>query len=176
MRKIFFLFAGALVSFFLLSYIDEYENLIQPFFSKPERPLAISQAGVKEDIKATIRDFNDNISDAFRLSDPSLLSKGQIDDKLRISIAEEIHYLLKEGKVMDMKVNDIKIGKITPISPRQVQVSTREVIGLRYLDTKGSVSSVYQEAEYTMAYTLEKVKDAWKVVLFETAGVSGPGQ
>ena len=61
-KKIILLFSGAIASFLLLSYIDEYENLVLPLLpaTKVESPLAgKSEEVLRSDLQRTIRAFND---------------------------------------------------------------------------------------------------------------------
>lgn len=176
MRKIALLFVGAAASFMLLSYVDEYENLLLPFFSAERRTANISTDEIKEDLLITINDFNKMLYSAYFLSDISVLSSEQIGDGVRSAIAEDISYLTKEGKVMDLKIKSIEIKRVTALSARHIQVTTRGKAELRYLDRSGKEEGMYQETEYPMAYTLEQVKGGWKVISFETTSVSEAGQ
>lgn len=175
MRKIFFLFVGAVASFLILAHIDEYENLILPLIAKPEGPFAKPSEKINNDILKIIRDFNTSLASAYLTSDPSLLAYGPIDESLRSSIAEEISYLTREGKVMDLKIKDIEIEKVEFISSTLIRATTGETVRLRYLSiSKRDEEVAYKETQYNMAYTLVKTDNNWKITNYETISVKEP--
>lgn len=169
MQKIVLLFVAAAASFMFFSYIDEYENLILPLFSTQKRPSAVNlPESINEDFLKIIREFNDNLSRAYLFSEPSLLSSGSIDDGLISFLSAEINYLTKEGKVMDLRVRDIRIEKINYISIRRMRVNTSESLRLRYLTlTDRKESTTFPDAQQKMTYTLERFDGVWKVVSYE---------
>lgn len=172
MKKIFFLFAGAIASFLILAHIDQYENLILPLIAKPEGLFARSSDRVNNDVLKVIREFNAFLASAYLASDPSSLTLLPIDERLRSSIAEEINYLTREGKVMDLKIKDIEIEKIERLSPNLIRATTRETVGLRYLSLpKRNEEVAYQETQYNMAYTLVKTDKNWKITNYETRSI-----
>jgi len=174
MKKIVFLFAGAAALFLLLSFIDEYENLILPLLSttKVERPSSAVDSGQADDVARAIRNFNDLLAEAYLTSDSSTLLEHPIDRKLITSLTEEISYMKREGKIMDLHVEKINIDSIRPVSPVLLHVKTRETVRLRYLirsDLKHEGS--YNTAIYYMKYTLEGVEKGWKILSVETVAV-----
>ena len=175
MKKIILLFAGAVASFFLFSYIDEYENLILPLLSekKADRPsFSVRAADIETDFEKTIGAFHEVLAEAYISSNPSVLMRSPVDEGLIPSIAQEIDYLAREGRVMDMKVRDISINKIVPLSSFSVRVNTREVVEISYysdIDREKVVS--FPLAEYDMRYSLGWRNNRWYVLSFETIGV-----
>lgn len=179
MKKIITLFAAAAASFLLLAYIDEYENLIKPLFNRAEseKPLTIYQEQIGENVNRTILDFSNSLSKAYLAGDPSLLAVGLLDDKLRAIIAEEITYLKREGRVMELSVKDLKIKDVRFISSRLIRVSTTETVGLRYLSIDDKRERItYPDARQEMVYTVEYVMGKQKVLSFEVIGVQGAGR
>jgi len=175
MKRIFFLFAVAVASFLLLAHIDEYENLILPLIAKTENPFAKPSGSINNDVLKIIREFNTFLANAYLASDPSLLAPGPIDERLRLSIADEINYLTREGKVMDLKIKDIEIEKVEFISSNLIRATTREMVALRYLSTsKGNEEIAYLETPYRMAYTLMMAGNKWKITNYETRSVKEP--
>lgn len=176
MKKIISLFAAAAASFLLFAYIDEYENLIKPLFNQveSEKSLTIYQEQIGENVNRTIMDFSSSLSKAYLAGDPSLLAAGLIDDKLRTVIAEEITYLKREGRVMELSVKDLKIEEIRFISSRLIRVSTTETVGLRYLniDDKKEIIT-YPDARQDMVYTVEYIMGKQKILSFEVISVQG---
>lgn len=175
MKKIFFLFVVAVASFLILAHIDQYENLILPLIAKPEGLFARSSDRVNNDVLKEIREFNAFLASAYLASDPSSLTLLPIDERLRSSITEEINYLTREGKVMDLRVKDIEIEKIerlSPISPNLIRATTRETVRLRYLSlSKRNEEVAYQETRYNVVYTLMMAGSKWKITSYETRSV-----
>lgn len=171
MKKIILLFAGAVGIFILLSFMDEYENVILPFFAGKNSDNIYL---VKEDegVKVALRDFNNTLTKAYLSADPSLLKSATIDMGLYSGIADEISYLAREGKIMDMKISDIAVKKIETLSPGFLRVNTGEKVGLRYLslaDKKELV--VYADAWHDMVYMIAMKDGKWRVVSYETRGI-----
>lgn len=161
--------------FMVLAHLDQYENLIVPLIAKPEDPFAKPSDRINNDVLKVIRDFNAFLANAYLKADPSLLPFGGIDEKLRSSLAEEINYLTREGKVMDLKIKDIEIEKVEFISSALIHATTRETVGLRYLSIpKGDEEVAYLETQYKMAYTLTMAGNKWKITSYEIRSVKEP--
>lgn len=177
MKKIVLMFSGAVLSFLLLSYIDEYENLILPFISPPtpNSYIAVSPDSMNEDIRDMVIAFNRGLARAHLKSDPSLLNQlSIIDESLRPSLAGEIAYLAREGKIMDINVKAMDVEKVQAVSPQTIQAYTKETVGLRYLNSAtGSETAIYPDAQYRMRYTIRATGGELKVVAFETISIKG---
>ena len=171
MRKIGLLFLGAIFSFFALSYIDEYENLILPFFTESTTNLPTPkdfENQLSSELKNTIVNFNASLSKAYLEMDPSLLSSN-VDKGLMKSIAGDIRYLAREGKIMDIKVVSLKIEKIEPLSASILSLETTETVKLRYLALPDRhESAVYPPAIFNMRYSLARSDGEWQILSFET--------
>lgn len=164
------LFIGAIASFFFLSYIDEFDVFMLPLLKKGP-PSAGFHDMVKEgDVEVAIRDFNDTVAKAYLSSDPLLLNSEVVDYDIRSSIAQDIDYLTREGKVMELRLRGMEIEKVEIISPRLARVNTREILGLRYLSMVGKGTIEYPDSMYDMVYTLSRMNGKWKVVSYETVG------
>lgn len=175
MKKITIMFLGALLLFMILAHIDQYENLILPLIAKPEGLFAKPSDRASNEVLKIIHDFNTSLAAAYLKSDPSLLPSAGIDERLRSSITEEINYLIREGKVMDLRVKDIEIEKIERLSPNLIRATTRETVELRYLSlSKRDEEVAYQETQYNMAYTLMMAGSKWKITNYETRSVKEP--
>jgi len=177
MKKIVLMFAGAILSFLILSYIDEYENLVMPFVASPtsDNYTTVSPDGMNEDIRDMILAFNRGLARAHFTSDPSLLNQlSIIDDSLRPSLAGEIAYLAREGKIMDINVKELNVDKVQAVSPQTIQVYTKETVGLRYLSSATGIETViYPDAQYSMRYTVRATGGELKIAAFETMSVKG---
>lgn len=170
MNKIILLFAGAVASFLLFSYIDEYENLMLPFFKAEGPAIAVPSAGVSDEIKSTLDGFTDSLEKAYHSSDPTPLRLANIDAKLYSSISQEIDYLRREGRVMELDVKEVSIEKVEALSRDIVRVTTSERVGVRYLNTLDSKETLYPDAMYVMVYTIAVSGSGLKIVNYETVG------
>ena len=176
MRKIVLLFLGALFSFFAFSYIDEYENLIAPFFTESTTnptPSKDFENRHSSELENTIVNFNASLSKAYLEMDPSLLSSN-VDKGLMKSIAGDIRYLAREGKIMDIKVVSLKIEKIESLSASMLSLETKETVKLRYLDLPDRhESAAHPPAIFRMKYSLAWSGGEWQILSFETVLVDG---
>lgn len=168
MKKIILLFIGAIASFLVLAYIDQYENLVQPLFSPRREPAPLS--GSEATVKKIISDFNNALTKAYLYSDSSLLASSPVNDSLRSSLTEEIDYLRREGRVMDLRIKDSEIKKVEFLSPQVMRVSAREMLELRYRNIDSGEETAYPDTQYDMAYTLSWTNGAWKIVSYEAKG------
>lgn len=174
MKRAIMLFGAAALSFLLLAYIDEYENVILPLLGRSKTEvLSVAPRGDADSIKRIISDFTDTLSRAYLLSDPSLLMSIPMDDRLRLSISEEINYLTKEKKVMGLDVKDIEIEKINPLSPGVIEVQTKEMVYLRYLSLPGMKEEhFYPPRQQRIRYMIQAT-GGLKVLSFEAVDVTG---
>lgn len=170
MKKIILLFAMAVASFLLFSYIDEYENLILPFIRGENPGIAVQSRGASNEIKSTLDGFINNLEKAYLSSDPSPLRLIHIDDRLYSSISQEIDYLRREGRVMELDVKEVSIEKVEALSRDIVRVTTSERVGVRYLNTLDSKETLYPDAMYVMVYTIAVSGSGLKIVNYETVG------
>lgn len=168
MKKVMLLFMGAVASFLVLAYIDEYENLVRPFLSPEKGPPVL--AGTEKTVEKVIRGFNDILEKAYLASDPSLLNSSLLDSRLEASIAEDIEYLKKEGKVMELRVKDSEVNKVEMIPPQVVRVSAKETLGVRYLSADKDKEIVLPDGQYEVVYMLSRINGTWRVISYETKG------
>ncbi len=177
MKKTVLLFSGALLSFLVLAFLDEHENLARPLldrWSGKEVQLP-SPADVESRITRTIERFNETLSRAYLSSNPALLGEEPMDGRVRADTAADIGYLYGKGKVMDVRVKDTEIRNIEGASPFFMRVETEETVTVRYLDdTKGNTVRPYPPVRFMMRYSLKKVDGEWIVTSFETVSVEGP--
>lgn len=171
MKKIILLFLIAVTSFLLFAYIDEYENLVLPLFNTPteDRTFAKFKNETVSDIKDAIYDFNENLTVAYIAADPSLLNIKLIDNQLRNIIAEDIRYLIKERRVMELRVREIDISEIKQTLNGLMQVRTREAISLRYLNLlDNGKEQIPSLEEHEVNYLLKRTGDVWRIYSVET--------
>lgn len=168
------MFFASVALFATLAHIDEYESLVTPFFpeeTKEKKTDDIIEKGYME-VESIIRNFNAALSEIYLSSDPSRVRALPVDEKLKKVVADDIAFLNKNGKVMNVSVGEIKLEDIRRLSPFELRVRTREIVSLSYLNAKdGTVSMPRQDAEYKMVYTLGMKDGRWIVIRYETAGV-----
>lgn len=167
------MFLGSLMLFFALAFLDEYENVIAPILSKGPPPGVESLMDIDASaIAEVIVLFNENISGAYLSADSSALYTSSMSEQLRRSYVEEITFLQRDGRIMDMGVSDFEIKKIKKLSMFLLNVETVELVNVRYLKAADGAEIVsYPEAEYTMNYTLEMGLSGWKIIRAETVKV-----
>lgn len=167
------MFLGALMLFFALAFLDEYENLITPFLSKGPPPGAESTMDIDVGaIAEVLMKFNKSISGAYLSADPSQLYASSMDEQLRRGYIEEIAFLKRSGRVMDMRVSNVEIKDIKKLSMFLLKVESVESVNVRYLKVADGAEIVsYPEAEYTMNYMLEMDLSGWKIIRAETIKV-----
>lgn len=174
MKKTFFLFLGAILSFLMLSMIDESDVFLPAVTSlfKKSEPTKFYSVGDDRDFKKTIFAFNDALAKSYLTLDPQHLVSAPIDDNLRSTILEEVNYLKREGRIMDFAVKSISIEGKRILSPMAVQISTRETIEVRYLDAYDKREIIaYSPAEYKMRYDLNGFGSVWKVSSFQVISI-----
>lgn len=145
------------MSFLAFSYVDEYENLIAPFFSKDKGGYAglLKPAEDEERIGEFLVNFNNMLSAVYLSSDPAKVSELPVSDELKREIMGEIGFLRNNNKTMDMVLKELTISKIDRLSPVAMQIKAREKVGIRYLTGYDGASSVpYSESEHGATYLL----------------------
>lgn len=177
MKKIILLFVGAAASFLVFSYIDEYESLIRPLLSekKNDRPfVTVREGDIKSEIKETLVAFHKVLANAYLASDPSMLMRPPVDQRLIPTIAQEIDYLTREGKFMDMRVSDISIHKIVSLAPTSVMAETEETVEISYYANSSRQKIIsYPPVYYDIRYSFNWRNNRWYVISFETIGIRG---
>lgn len=166
------MFLASVILFMFLAYIDEYENLLLPFFQKTEKVgSGKTPGGDDAEIKLFIQNFNSLLSQAYHSADPSRADILPADDSVKKGVADEIRFLIKNNKVMNVTVDDIKVDSIEMISPVAVRVGTRELVSLSYANlSEKKADTPTRVSEYRMLYTLIMSKGGWSVAGFEMMG------
>lgn len=160
---------ASLAIFMLLSYIDEYENLVAPLFRKR---VETKKAKVP-DFMSFIKNFNVFLAEVYQAADPSRVNILPASDSIKRVIAEEVGFLLKSGKVMELNAEPLRIERVEKVSPDTMRVRTMEVVSVRYLSASDrSVAVPEKVAEYHMVYTIENKNGRWILVGYETIGVN----
>lgn len=169
------MFLASIFLFLILASIDDYKALILPFFMKEgNEKKALSIPKVDEEVAGFIRSFNTLLSQVYLSSDPARVGILPVNDSLKNDLAEEIDFLGRNNKVMDISVRDTKIEEVTRLSPLIFRVKAKETVSLSYLNLSDrSVVMPEKVAEYQTVYTLEMQKSGWIVVGVETVDVKG---
>lgn len=178
-RRFALMFLASVLVFLLLSSLDEYNSVIGPFLIKiqGEKSVPPAQGLNTENIRAFIQDFNSRLSDVYLRSDPDAADALQADEALKKAIADDIRFLARSNKVMEMVANDIVVEGAERFPPDAIRVKTREVVSLSYLNLLDrAIALPVKIAEYQMLYTLRKREGGWIVDRYETVGIQGEGK
>lgn len=173
-KKFLLMFIASAITFIVLASIDDYKTLILPFFIKSgTETKTVPLYKEEKDIKDFIESFNSLLSKAYLSSDPSSVNALPADDSLKRALVEDIKFLLKSNKIMDVSVNDVEIEEISRLSPFAIRVKAKELVSLSYLNLSDkTITMPRQAAEYRMVYTLEIREEGWTLVGSETMGVN----
>ncbi len=171
LKNFILMFIASLATFMLLSYVDEYENLVAPFFRKNTRTKKAQS--INQDFMSLIKAFNISLSQVYQSSDPSKVNMLPASDAVKRVIAEEIGFLMKSGKVMELNAEPLRIEKVDKVSPEITRVRTAELVSVRYLNySDRSVITPEKVAEYHMVYTFEDKNGKLTLTGYETRGVN----
>lgn len=167
------MFFASFALFLLLSSLDEYEVLVAPFIKKTvvQNNILVTP-GMNKAVEGLILGFNTTLSQIYISSDPSGVRALPTSEQVKKAIAEDIEFLIRSGKIMDMKVKDIHVEKVERVSPLVVKVWTREVVSLSYLNIIDKATIMPKRiAEYGVVYNLELMSGGLTIVGFEVTGV-----
>lgn len=168
------MFLASIVVFLLLSSLDEFRDVIAPFFMKGEERIKALPTSDYEDARSFIKNFNDLLADVYFSSDPSKVNILPADESVKKDIINDMEFLLRSGKIMDVTVDDIVIERVDWFPPITVRVKTREIVTLSYLNLiDKAIIMPEKAAEYQQVYTLEMREGKWIVMRYEIAGVEG---
>lgn len=173
MKRIFLLFSLAVILFLVFSYIDEYENLVAPYFRKGMGNYAdlFKEEGVKGRIKDFLLSFNSKLSEAYLSSDPVKVSELPLSEDLKKSISEEIVFLRNRGLILDVAIKDLDILEIKKLSSVATIANAMEKTVVRYLNYNREHIFSEVEIENKVNYTLIAGPDGLVVAAFEVVPV-----
>lgn len=164
-------FAGLLLA---RGFADPNNVQLMPAFFSPDHFSAAKpeEPPDKEGISRAIAAFNRDLVQAYLDLDPAVLAAVQMDDDLRRNYIEEIAFLQKDGRALELTVGEISLTKVTSLPNAMLSVNTVESVRVRYLNAKDKTALVsYPEARYTMNYTLDRAESGWKIVQIATISV-----
>lgn len=175
MKRIGSLFLLAVLSFFVFSYIDEYENLIAPFFSGDKGGAASPFQDV--DDRGKIRDFllgfNERLSAVYLSPDRPEISRLPASEEVKNDLYEEIGFLKGKKLTMGYRLDALDILEIKRLSAVATQVKTKEKVRIGYRTDNSEQPSSYSDAENEVTYTLIAGPEGLMVAAFEVAPVAG---
>lgn len=157
-----------------LGFADPSKSRLMPsFFSADPPPGVVPRGAIDEGaIVSTIAHFNRDLSSAYLALNPAALAAVPMDEKLRRDFVEELAFLRKGGRALDVTVRDIRISQVRRLENLMLSVDTVESVRIRYLNASDGVEvRAYPEARYAMNYTLEESGSRWKIVAVETMEV-----
>lgn len=164
---------GSLVILLALGFSDANRYLLMPSFFSNHRVGVIPKKEVDEKrIYRTISRFNRDLSLAYLGLDPSPLKSSPMADDLRRSYIEELAFLRKDGRAMDITVADVRIQEMRRLPNDLLSVTTTESVALRYPNDRNGTEIVsYPQTGYVMNYLLAASRSGWRVVKAETVRV-----
>lgn len=168
-NKFILMFLVSVGSFLLLASIDEYENVVAPFFKKGiEKEKTIVPTKPKEELRRFIQDFNAHLSQAYLSSDPFFVDDLPAIEAVKKGIHDEIDFLSKSGKIMNISVGETSVEDVERLSSLVVRVKTMEVVSVSYLSTEDrNMVLPRQNFQYKVVYTIERMRGKWVVLGFE---------
>ena len=168
MKRVILLFLGAIVSFFFLSYIDEYESLIAPYLGGGSGYTSLFEPEIDEKgVETFLYSFNDSLREHYLASGPLNVTDLPASEEVKKAIYDEILFFRNRDRVMDLRLMELSILKVDKLSPFIFNVRAREKSEVRYGSTgKILTSATYTEKEYEIIYRLVAV-----AVGFEVAGI-----
>ena len=178
-KKTVWMVLGALGLLLALGFADPTSVRLMPSLKEhfTSLLLALGSADPKgaPDEKAihhAIAEFNRNLSLAYLGPTLAPLMAYPMADGLRQNYLEEIDFLQRDGRVLELTVRDIRIEKVTELTGLTdliLSVDTVESVKVRYLKASDRTEIVASPvASYWMNYTLEKAASGWKIAGVET--------
>jgi len=170
------MFGGAFLIFWLLAAFDDYTKtaVIKHLFGfGPSNSDTNITSHEKQKALEFIKLFNHELSNSYKNLKYNNLMSYQIEKSLLDNYIEELNFLRKNDKNMNILIKEIYLLKAFKLNNSQIRLKTKEHISYQYtkLSTKSAVSD-YKEEEFTMTYILEPQKDGFKLVSIETENVS----
>lgn len=163
--------AGSLAVLLGLGVADPGNSRLMPsFFSTDPPPGVVPRGAVDEQgIRRAIAQFNEALAAAYLDLDSSALAAAPIADALRRSYVEEIAFLVKDRRALEMTVRDIRIAEVRWLPERMLSVDTVETVKVRYLGAADRAQILaYPETRYAMNYTLEESAAGWRITGAQT--------
>jgi len=163
--------AGSLAVLLGLGVADPGNRRLMPSFFSTDPPLGVVPRGAVDEqgIHRAIAQLNDALAAAYLELDSSALAAAPVADPLRRGYVEEIAFLAKDGRALEMTVRDIRIAEVRRLPERMLSVDTVESVKVRYLRAADRTQILaYPETQYAMNYTLEESAAGWRITGVQT--------
>lgn len=171
LKKTLALFAGALALFFFFSFIDEWENLFPEKSAK--KPVVIDSYEIEAILKKYLKYFSLSYLDA----SPGNLKELPLAEDLRQELEEEIHFLEKDGRIVDYQFKGQVIQNVVRAGPDKVRVSTKEVLAVNYLKAGDrSLIRSLPPALFSMSYVLNYEEGRWLISRYDVINIEAMEQ
>ena len=147
LKKIILMFAGAVFSFFIFAYIDEYDTLIAPFLQTagPPEGVAISSPLNEEEVRAFLLDFNKTLTEIYRDADFSKVAQLPATEPYKQSIYEELGFNAQSQRTVEMELLELVILRIDRLEPPELKVRAREKVRLKKTDNSTDLPGIVSE-------------------------------
>ena len=176
-RRTALMVAVALALLLALGSADpDHRRLMTSFFATGLR-LGVLPGSAPEQAQVldAVTHFTRSLSAAYLALDPAPLEAVPVGDSLGRGLAEEIAFLRKNGRALDMTVRDIRMLSVQRLENQVLRASTAELVAVRYLRAADRTEIEAQPAaRYTMKYLLEPAGQGLRIVAVETLGVAAP--
>lgn len=157
MKRIFILFLSAVISFLFFSYIDEYETLVRQFLKPKTSGFEglLSDEELNSNVKKFLDGFNSALSEVYLAGDERKLSDLPVSEELRRAFKEDISFLKRRGKILEIIFDRVKVVKVNRMSFVVTRVEAREEARIAYRLTNAPDDTLtYSKLKYGVAYTL----------------------
>lgn len=165
---------GALALLVGLGFADPGNSRLMPSFFSTDPPLGIVPRSSFDEagIVLAITQFNRDLSVAYLELNPAALAASPMDEHLRRNYVDEVAFLRKDGRALEITVRDIRISEVRRLQNMMLSVDTVESVKVRYLNPSERTEILaYPETRYAMNYTLDKSGAGWKIAGVETTNV-----
>lgn len=166
-KKTTLMFSGALLLFFLLSFIDEYENL---FLGKRDEKRVIADP---YEIELTLKRYVKDISSAYLDPGQPPPSDIPISEELYKELADEVEFLRNDGRIQKLDIKDLWVQDVNQVAYDKVRVTTRELVSVNYFNISdmSEIRSI-PPAMFDMSYVLEYRDKSWVVIRYDEMGIA----
>lgn len=165
-KKTSLMFGGSVLLFFILAFVDEYENL---FATNKDKELVVADP---YEIESTLKGYVADLSRIYLDPLPELIAELPLSDELRKELSGEIEFLKNDGRVQKLDIRNIWMQDVNQVGPDKVRVTTREIMGLSYLNrTDGTKIRSFPPAAFDMSYVMEHREGRWIIIRYDEMGI-----
>lgn len=154
-----------------LGALDENKHRLMASYTERVPVLGVIPKGKADEagMLGAITQFNRALSLAYLSLDPAPLSSYPMPDDIRQGYIEELAFLKKDGRALELTVNNVGIDQVERLSVDNYRVKTLESVTTKYLSTSDGKEIASNPASgYVMSYVVNKSPGGWKVLQADT--------